>query len=112
MTAMKMSTKMTHAPCMTASICRLWSAMVCPIWQSTRRMLTGVPMQLTTAHCWTASHSRCTSPSGQPEQDLTSQGMSVCTVTGTCWEWYSSAATPVMRIWESHVVLCVGGAAA
>ena len=85
--------------------------LVWPIWQSTRRMLTGVPMQLMTEQRWTASQSRCTSPSGQPAHDLTLHLVVVCTVTATCWEWYAAANAPLILIWESQVVLCLGGAA-
>ena len=73
-------------------------------------MLTGVPMQLMTAHRCTASHSRCTSPSGQPAQDLTLHGLTVSTENVVGCDAYVSATAPDMRAWESQPVLCSGGA--
>ena len=62
---MYMSTNTPQLPASSARFSLYWSAMVWPTWHKTRFILTGVPMQLTTTHSWTASHRLWTSPSGQ-----------------------------------------------
>jgi hypothetical protein len=108
---MKTSTKITHPPCSTASDSLYLSANVCPSWHSTRRMLMGVPMQLMTVHACTASHSRCTSPSGQPAHDCGEHWVVLCTFTVACCEWKAAAKAPT-RTCVSHAALCDAGAAA
>ena len=105
MVTMNMSTKMDHPPCISARFSLLSSAIFSPSWQRTRRMLTGVPMHLMTAHRWTASHSRCTSPSGHPAQDLTLHCLVVSTEKVVGWEACDSATAPDIRAWESQAVL-------